>query len=125
MTLGETIELHIYRFVEQGGKGQRRSVLFPQLTQLVLGATNVDVIDALVRLHDRGFIKLERFERNAMNYVSYAAFGGRGNFFNDLGGDFGITLTPQGRLDIEHREQALAVAPSNSCLLYTSDAADE
>src|SRR5712692_1206698 len=108
VTLAERIELEIFRFVEQVGKGQRRSVLFPQLTQLVSGANNIDVMDALVRLHDRGFITLERFERDLMNYVSYSAFGGdRRNFFSNLGGDFGITVTAEGRLDLERREQTL------------------
>jgi hypothetical protein len=60
MTLGEQIELAIYRYVESVGKGNGRTVDLAVIRGLVASAQDVDGVDALIRLNDAGFVSLQK-----------------------------------------------------------------
>jgi len=109
MTIGEQIELAIYRFVESMGKGQARTVDLPQLTGLVVGSVDVDVIDALRRLFGEGFVVLDKYFERSSTPVPYTE-SSKGlitveNFF--YRGSFRVKVTPKGRLDFERRQMEL------------------
>jgi serine/threonine protein kinase len=105
MTLGEQLELAIYRFVESVGKGQGRSVDITTVTNLIPGAHNVDAEDAFIRLHDDGYVSLVKYDAGP-NPVSYVDMGrDNGAFF--YCGLFKVTVTPRGRLDFERKQAAL------------------
>jgi serine/threonine protein kinase len=110
--IGEELELAIYRFVEERGKGQGRSTDIVELTGLVPGADRIDVVDALIRLHDADLIRLRKYTGQPDDPKPYGLYIadrlGREKFF--YSGDINITLTPKGRLDMERRIAALAAA---------------
>jgi hypothetical protein len=105
MTLGEQIELAIYRFVESVGKGQGRTVDVTTVTNLIPGAHNVDAVDAFIRLHDDGYVSLVKYDAgpNPVSYVDMQR--DNGTFF--YRGSFKITITPRGRLDFERKLAAI------------------
>jgi serine/threonine protein kinase len=105
MTLGEQLELAIYRFVESVGKGQGRAVDIGTMTNLIPGAHNVDAEDALIRLHDDGYVSLVKYDAgpNPLSYVDMH----RDNDFFFYRGSFRITLTPRGRLDFERKQASI------------------
>jgi serine/threonine protein kinase len=105
MTLGEQLELAIYRFVESVGKGQGRTVNIGTVTDLIPGADNVDAVDALIRLHDDGHVSLVKYDAgpNPVSYVDMRR--DNGVFF--YRGFFKVTVTPRGRLDIERKQGAV------------------
>jgi hypothetical protein len=104
MTLGEQLELAIYAFVESVGKGQGRTVEIATVAELIPGAHTVDVVDALIRLHDDGYVSLVRYDAGPKP-VSYADMQ-RDNSGFFYGGSFKVSVTPRGRLEFE-RKQAL------------------
>ena len=106
MTLGEQLELAIYRFVESLGKGQGRTVDITTVTNLIPGAHNVDAVDAFIRIHDDGYVSLVKYDAGP-NPVSYVDMGrDNGAFF--YRGSFKVTVTPRGRLDFERKQAALS-----------------
>jgi len=102
VTLGEQLELAIYRFVESVGKGQGRTVDITTVTSLIPGAHNVDAVDAFIRLHDDGYVSLVRYDAgpNPVSYVDMRRDNGA--FF--YRGSFKVTITPRGRLDFERKQ---------------------
>jgi serine/threonine protein kinase len=105
MTLGEQLELAIYRFVESVGKGQGRAVDIGTVTKLTPGAHNVDAVDAFIRLHDDGYVSLVKYDAGP-NPVSYVDMHrDNGTFF--YRGSFKVTVTPRGRLDFERKQAAI------------------
>lgn len=105
MTLGEQLELAIYRFVESVGKGRGRTVDITTMTNLIPGADNVDAVDAIIRLHDDGYVSLVRYDAGP-NPVSYVDMR-RDNAAFFYRGSFKVTITPRGRLDFERKQTAL------------------
>ena len=105
MTFGEQLELAIYRFVESVGKGQGRTVDITTVTNLIPGAHNVDAVDALIRLHDEGYLSLAKYDAgpNPVSYVDMQR--NNGAFF--YRGSFQVTVTPRGRLDFERQEATI------------------
>jgi serine/threonine protein kinase len=114
VTLGEQIEFAIYQYVESVGKGQGRSVDIGTLTGLVTGSQGVDVVDALIRLHDQGSLYLTKYLGNPPQPMSWGAFtqGDHSTFFYQ--GEFKITVAPKGRLDLERRELLRTSLPPES-----------
>jgi serine/threonine protein kinase len=105
MTLGEQLELAIYRFVESVGKGEGRTVDITTVTNLIPGAHNVDAVDAFIRLHDDGYVSLVKYDARP-NPISYGDMElDNGAFF--YRGLFKVTVTPRGRLDFERKQAAL------------------
>jgi serine/threonine protein kinase len=103
MTLGEQLELAIYRYVESVGKGQGRTVDLGAVRGLVASAQDVDSVDALIRLYDDRFVLLQKHDTGLP--VPYADTDRAAFFYR---GTFKITVTAAGRLDFERREEALA-----------------
>jgi serine/threonine protein kinase len=105
MTLGEQLELAIYRFVESVGKGQGRTVDITTVTNLTPGAHSVDAVDAFIRLHDDGYVSLVKYDAgpNPISYVDMQRDNGA--FF--YRGFFKVTVTPRGRLDFERKQAAI------------------
>src|SRR6266545_1848984 len=105
MTLGEQLELAIYRFVESVGRGQGRTVDITTVTNLIPGAHNVDAVDAFIRLHDDDYVSLVRYDAgpNPVSYVDMQRDNGA--FF--YRGSFKVTITPRGRLDFERKQAAM------------------
>jgi serine/threonine protein kinase len=109
MTLGEQLELAIYKFVESVGKGQGRSVNLGTLTGLITGVQDVDTVDAIVRLHDDGFVSLVKYDfgPDPVSYIDTR----RDNSTFFYRGTFKITVTARGRLDLERKEAAVPDPP--------------
>jgi serine/threonine protein kinase len=109
LTRGERMEIAIYRFVEVAGRGQGRIVSLHMLVELVPESENVDVIDALLRMHDQGFLLLDKYIGGPVDWRPWGAYPQtqRTEFFYQ--GDFRITVAPKGRLDLERRELAGAL----------------
>jgi serine/threonine protein kinase len=110
MTLGEQLELAIYRFVESIGKGQGRTVDITTVTGLIPGAHNVDAVDAFIRLHDEGYISLVKYDAgpNPLSFVDMQR-DIEGFFYRR---SFKVTVTPRGRLDFERKQAAVPLEPS-------------
>jgi eukaryotic-like serine/threonine-protein kinase len=105
MTLGEQLELAIYRFVESVGKGQGRTIDITTVTNLTPGAQNVDAVDAFIRLHDDGYVSLVKYDAgpNPVSFVDMQR--NNGAFF--YRGSFKVAVTPRGRLDFERKHAAI------------------
>lgn len=108
MILGEQLELALYRFVELLGKGQTRPLDLTTVTDLVKTAQSVDAVDALIRLHDDGYISLIKYDAGPTPQSFESMNRDRDRFF--YRGMFNVTVTPKGRLDFEKREVAVATA---------------
>lgn len=105
MTLGEQLELAIYRFIESVGKGQGRTLDITTVTTLIPGAHTVDAVDAFLRLHDDGYVSLVKYDAgpSPVSYIDMQRDNGA--FF--YRGSFKVTVTPRGRLDFERKQAAI------------------
>lgn len=106
MTLSQTLELAIYKFVESVGKGQARTASLTNLSGLVAGSTDRDVCDSLIRLADRSFAYLDKWHPNENRFLAYTELQDKYSFFfAPPYGDPRIRITAEGRPHFEALEQ--------------------
>jgi hypothetical protein len=102
-TLGEKIEIAIYKYVESFDRGQPHSTSVSQLRSFLPPCQDVDIVDALRRLYRSGFIALDKYVTN-VGTVRFDHFSTPTEFFyGPPHGPFRVSMTPEGRQDFEKR----------------------
>jgi hypothetical protein len=105
-TLGEKIEIAVYKFIDSFDRGEPKTTSVGQLALLVPSSQNVDVTRALVRLYDRRYIKLDKWVGNQNRHVPFSEFSGESSFFyGPPYGDFRVAMAAEGQIDFEKRAQ--------------------
>lgn len=98
----ERVELAIYRVAEGTGKGRWRATSIGNLANLAEVSDPQDLTDALLRLHEHGFLDLTKFVQG--RFEDFSAQGTDVNQFFYTG-EFRIRVTHRGRPHLEQLEQ--------------------
>jgi hypothetical protein len=105
-TLGENIEIAIYKFVGSFDRSEPRTTSVGELARLVPPSQNVDVTLALVRLYSRQCITLDKWVAGRHEHVLFSEFPTESSFFyGPPYGDFRVGMAPEGQIDFEKRAQ--------------------
>jgi hypothetical protein len=103
-TLGERIEVAIYKLAAGSSPGEPYSTTVGGLTMLVPSSRDIDITDALLRMYSRGHITLDKWVDDARRHVRFDEFpDARSFFWGPPFGQFRIGLSPEGRLDYEKK----------------------
>ncbi|HWZ32356.1 MAG TPA: serine/threonine-protein kinase [Bryobacteraceae bacterium] len=103
-TLGERIEVAIYKYVEAGGRGQPRDVTVVDIVSTEPSSTTHDVADAVERLWRSGHVRLEKWWDELQQFVSCSDAADIKKFlYGPPYRPFRLTITAEGRADYERR----------------------
>jgi hypothetical protein len=103
-TLGERIEVAVYKFADAFNPGEPKSTTVEGLSALVPSSRDVDVTAALLRMYSRGHITLDKWVTEAGRPVPLDEFPDPHSlFWGPPYGPFRVGLTPEGRLDYEKK----------------------
>jgi len=105
-TLGEKIEIAVYKFIETFNRSEPKDTSVGQLARLVPSSENVDVTRALVRLYDQRCVKPDKWVGGEGRHVPFSEFPTESSFFyGPPYGDFRVGMAPEGQIDFEKRAQ--------------------